>query len=116
MESKSKRSLYVRYIFTAFLDNFIIALIVWSTFEISIALHFEFESWIWYKWWLFYSVLFAVGGCLIYLMPYFVEFLEELPQRVILAVQVKYSTNVKKLDKKLKQLKAEDKKDGFEYT
>lgn len=104
----NKKPKIVHFIFVLIIYNFTLSLIVYGTIFISDYYEFEYQGWSLIQWWVFYSILIFISGFFMFLIPSFVEFLEELSQRIIISVQVRYSTNVKKLEARLNELREDD--------
>ncbi len=108
MTKKKPNNKPIRYLFILCIYNLIIAGIVYGTQQIAIFYNFNFDSWNWITWWMFFAILIFIGGLFIYLTPFFLECLDEIMNRIIIWIMVKYSENVEKLERKLKELKSTD--------
>ena len=102
------QSKIIRYLFILCIYNFIMAGLVYATQQVAMYYNFNFDTWNWITWWFFFGILILIGGLFVYLTPFFLECLDEILNRIIIWIMIKYSLNIEKLERKLEELKSND--------
>lgn len=88
MEDTNKGKI-IRYIFIMVIYNLILAIMAYTVDYINDAyFSYTWENWDTASWWLFISVIVALGGFMTYMAPYFERFLyvklERLEKKLII--------------------------------